>query len=166
MSKTNEQKDAQQQEVRQNEAKWGKPLLAAGWTMLPNVMIRRLPALGIDAVDFAIITFLASFWFKADEPPFPRVRLIAESLSLDPRSVQRRISRLVKDGLLTRIPRYNDATGGRRSNAYSFEKLIAKATPYADEAVKQRELKNEERRLEEASTARRKKPLKLVTKKK
>mgnify|MGYP005854216223 CR=1 FL=1 len=166
MRKTTEQKAAPQQEqLRQNEAKWGKPLLAAGWTMLPNVLIQRLPALGLDAVDFAILTFILSHWWEADRLPFPRVRYIAESLGIDQRTVQRRITGLVKAGLLTRIARYNQTTGGRKSNAYSFEKLIAELTPYADEVVREREQKREEQRREEAARARRKKPLKLVAKK-
>ena len=34
--------------VRENEKKWGKPLMDAGWTCIPSTIILRQQALGLD----------------------------------------------------------------------------------------------------------------------
>ena len=45
--------------LRTNEKKWSKPLMAAGWNVIPNIIIEKQEALGLDALDMNIILHLS-----------------------------------------------------------------------------------------------------------
>ncbi|EQD70629.1 AsnC family transcriptional regulator, partial [mine drainage metagenome] len=42
-------------ELRTNEKKWGKLLMEAGWTLLPNTVLVRQAALGLTSTDINIL---------------------------------------------------------------------------------------------------------------
>ena len=123
--------------LRTNEAKWGKPLMDAGWTAFPSVILERQQALGLDALDVNIILQLARHWWKSDNPPFPSKRAIAECIGIHPSTVRKRIQSLEAAGFIERVPRYG-SHGQRQSNVYRFDGLISEATPFAEEALEER----------------------------
>ncbi|MFM9958519.1 MAG: helix-turn-helix domain-containing protein [Phycisphaerales bacterium] len=141
------------QQLQRNVKKWTKPLMDAGWTCIPNVIIQRQHALGLDSVDLNIIAYLASLWWTDDNPPYPSVKAMATILQIKPRSVQRRIAALEANGFIRREARF-DAVKGRTTNVYRLDKLIELATPYAQEELERRA----KRKAENAETARLKKP--------
>ncbi len=133
-----------QQQLKVNERKWTKPLMDAGWTVIPSVILDRQQALGLDSVDVCVLLHLAKHWWKRDELPFPSKRSIAECLGVSESTVQRRIRRMEADGLIKRVFRYSPANQGQKANAYDLAGLIAGATPYAKEAVRKREARRQE----------------------
>ena len=62
------------------QAKWSKALMAAGWTVMPNVIIERQRVLGLDAVDINILMHLALYWWTADNKPHPSKNTIAAAV--------------------------------------------------------------------------------------
>jgi len=130
-------------ELKRNERKWTKPLWAAGWSGIPNIIIEKQQALGLSALDINIILYLSTFWWKQRDLPHPSVERIAEAVGVKPRTVQKRMAGLEKAGLMHRIER-KLSKGGNSTNSYSFEGLIKEATPFALEKLKQRE-ENEKR---------------------
>lgn len=42
------------QTLRENEKKWGKDAVAVGWTLVPNILLLKQHALGLDPVDINI----------------------------------------------------------------------------------------------------------------
>lgn len=44
--------------LKTNEAKWGKTLMDAGWCAVPNTIIERQQAIGLDATDMNILLSL------------------------------------------------------------------------------------------------------------
>ena len=139
--------------LRRNEEKWGVELVDAGWTMLPSVILARQRALGLDPVDVNILLHLARRWYHSDELPSPRKREIAECMQLSMSTVQRHIARLENDKLIRRIAR-TDPRYGQMSNAYSFEGLIEKARPFAQEELETRQ----RRQAEQDEVRKRKRP--------
>lgn len=138
------------------EAKWGKELAGAGWTPIPSVIFEHQHALGLDATDLVIILQIAKYWWTAGNDPYPSKRSIAEAMGLDPRNVQRRIARLVKDGLIEKKANYR-SDGGNRGNLYTFNGLIKAATEFAKAKLEQMEA----RKKTNAEMRRRKKPMRL-----
>lgn len=123
--------------VRENERKWGKTLMDAGWTCIPSTIILRQHALGLDPVDMNIVLVIAAHWWKADQLAFPSKKLIADTIGKDSTTVRRRLARLEKDGLIERILR--PQPGGRNSsNEYRLTGLITGAEPYAREEIAKR----------------------------
>jgi hypothetical protein len=144
--------------VKVNEKKWTKPLLAAGWTLLPNVIVERQKALGLDPLDLNILLHLAMYWWTADNKPHPSKATIAAAIGVDSRTVQRRIAAMEAAGLIRREERRVRGQGSK-TNVYHFDGLIKEATPFAHERVRERAADEEERR---ARAARKRPSLTLV----
>jgi DNA-binding transcriptional regulator YhcF (GntR family) len=123
-------------QLRTNERKWSKPLMAAGWNVIPNIIIEKQQALGLDALDMNIILHLSHYWWQPDNVPHPSVATIARAIQVTPRTVQKRIAALEKLGFLRREER-RFTQNGSVTNRYHFDGLIAAATPYADEKVRE-----------------------------
>ena len=130
---------------RRLRQKWGEALMDAGYTVIPNAFLEFQHKLGLDAVDIAIIAHLVKHWWRADEPPYPSKKRIANALRLDPRTIQRRIAALEKRGLVRRETRM-DATRGQRTNEYVLTGLIDMARPLAEQAIKDRQETQERRK--------------------
>jgi DNA-binding transcriptional regulator YhcF (GntR family) len=130
--------------LRENERKWTKKLMEAGWTAVPSVILERQKALGLDPIDLNIIMHLACHWWYADKLPFPGKKLLADAMQVSARTVQRRIARMERDGIIRRIERWHP-TWGQQSNRHDFAGLIKEATPYAEEKLQDREKARQER---------------------
>lgn len=137
--------------LKENEKKWGKDLMEAGWTAVPSIVLEKQAALGLDSVEVNILLHLMTYWWHADNKPYPSKRAIAEAMNYTPRHIQRKLDALEKAGFIEREQRF-DSAGGQLSNRYSFNGLIKAVRPYAEEKNQQRE-KN---RTEEVERRRRK----------
>jgi len=122
----------------ENEKKWTKPVMQAGWTLLPSVLIERQQAIGIDPVDMNILLHLANRWWTAGTKPHPSVASIAKSIGRDRRTVQRRIAGMEAGGLIKREAR-KQANNNSQTNIYHLDGLIEALKPYAQEVVEKRE---------------------------
>lgn len=125
-------------ELKVNEKKWGKELIAAGWTLLPNVLVSRQKALGLDPLDMNIVLHILSYWWKPGDLPFPSKVTIAEAVGRSPRTVQRRIEALEKSQFIKRVYRTGN-NRGTQTNMYDLSGLIEAAKPYALEHLQERE---------------------------
>lgn len=120
--------------LRENEKKWGKEVMAVGWTGMPNIIIKRQKQLGLEALDINIILHLMSYWWKAGELPFPSKKTLAEAMSVDESTIRRRIARLEAGGLVKRIVRRVDGDRNK-TNQYDFSGLIEAVKPFAIEEL-------------------------------
>lgn len=137
--------------------KWGKDLLETGWTGLPNVLIEKQHALGLNVVDLGIILHLVKHWWSAGEPPFPSKRRIAQAMGISERTVQRHVAEMEAKGYVTRE---QQRLGGGRPNRYHLNGLIEKLMPFAEEANQEKQ----ERIRKRAARLRRTQPLLQVIK--
>ena len=144
--------------VRINEKKWTKPLWAAGWSGIPNIIIERQRALGLEPIDVNIILHLTQYWWRADNPPSPSVKTIADALGLSVRTIQKRIKALECANLIERVER-REGKYGSQTNLYKLDGLIKAATPFAEEKLVEIDAK---RKLREARLASKKPKLSLV----
>jgi Transcriptional regulators len=130
-------------ELKVNEKKWGKELVAAGWTLLPNVLVTRQKAIGLDPLDINIVLHILSYWWKPGDLPFPSKVTIAEAVGRTPRTVQRRIEAMEKAKFIKRLPRTGN-NRGTQTNMYDLSGLIEAAKPYAIEHLQEREKKEKD----------------------
>lgn len=149
-----------QERLRRNADKWSDPLMDAGWTVLPSVILERQQALGLDPVDMNILLQLARYWWYADNPPHPSKKAIAECIGVSESTVRKRIAALEAAKLITRRSRF-DPKYGQQANEYLFDGLISAATPLAKEAIAVREERKKE---DEARRIRRRPHLRVVRK--
>ena len=135
---------AEQEQLKRNEKKWTKTLMAAGWTVIPSIILDRQRGFGLDAVDINILLHLAKHWWFSDNPPHPSKASIAECMDIDERTVQRHIAKMEAAGLIKRVARYTKKNEGQDTNYYHFDGLIKEATPFAREATQVKEKRKEE----------------------
>jgi DNA-binding MarR family transcriptional regulator len=121
--------------LRANEEKWGLSLVEAGWTLVPSTLLERQKALGLDPVDLNILLQLARHWWQAGNPPRPAISTIAQCIGKSTSTVQRRVKRLERDGLIEIEHRYHKRHGAQLASNYYFRGLIKAAEPYAEEAI-------------------------------
>jgi len=144
--------------LRRNEQKWTVTLLNAGWSMIPNIILERQKALGLDAKDVNILLHLVRHWWYAEQLPYPSKRTIAECMGISPDTVRRRIKKMEAAGYIRRQKR-SDPRCGQQSNCYDISGLIRECQPFALEAIQSRQT----RRQEDAERRKRKRPvLKVV----
>lgn len=116
------------------EAKWGKTLIAAGFTALPDVIFQYQKALKLKPLDVLILLHLASYWWKPNENPWPAKGTIADALDVDPRTVQRSIKKMEELGYIKRIERKAKA-GDNLSNEYDLRGLVKAGKKHAEEKI-------------------------------
>lgn len=133
-------KKAPSEENKAIEKKWGKDLVAAGWTAIPNVLFECSQQLGLKHLDVVIILHLAGYWWNAGNDPFPTKQSLSAKIGVAPRTVQRSIAVLEEKGYITRHARKSNL-GGNLANSYSFAGIIEAAAPFAKAMVDAREKK-------------------------
>lgn len=119
-------------------AKWGKSLIASGFTALPDVIFQNQKALKLKPLDLLILLNLASYWWKPNENPWPSKSTIADTVDVDPRTVQRSIKKMEELGYIKRIAR-KAAAGDNLSNEYDLRGLVKATKKYADEKIRLKE---------------------------
>ena len=133
-----------QKRLRINEEKWSKTLMDTGWTALPSILLDKQHALGIDSVDLNILLQIAKYWWKRDDLPFPSKKTLATVVGVDLSTIRRRIKRMEDEGLIERKWRFDNA-GSQKSNYYSFDGLIAKLKPHAEDQLSLKEKQSSEK---------------------
>ncbi len=131
-----QQNSAESSALRANEKKWGKTLMQAGWTAIPNIIFERQQAIGLDAMDINILLHLSSYWWESGNKPHPAVGTIASAIGVDRRTIQRRIAAMEKAGFIRREERRIKGKGSR-TNLYHFDGLIEAVKPFAQEKNKE-----------------------------
>lgn len=126
-----------------NEKKWSKELMEAGWVSFPSILLEKQQAIGLTPTDVNIILHLVSYWWVADNKPYPSKASIAAAMGVQPRTVQRRIAALEGAGLIRREER-RTAKNGSDTNRYHLDGLIDAVKPYALEKITVRQQRKEE----------------------
>ncbi len=119
--------------LRTNEKKWTKPLMDAGWTALPSVIIENQRQLDLSPLDINIVLYLASKWWTAEGKPFPSKATMAKAMQVHSRTIQKHIAALEGAGYIHREERRTPA--GSKTNIYHLDGLIAAVKPFAEEKL-------------------------------
>jgi len=132
-SKASKPAGAADQKIAQ---RWGPDLAGAGWTAIPNVIVKRQKALGLTPLDINIILQLLTYWWEPHNLPRPSKKTIAAAIGVQPRTVQRRIAAMEKAKFIGRLAR-RGSTSGSSPNQYDFSGLIEAARPFAQEELQE-----------------------------
>jgi hypothetical protein len=127
-------KPATKEEKNLNQ-KWGDAVIAEGYTVLPNVILQNQKALGLKHLDVLVLMCLLSHWWGKDDLPRPAKSSIAKTLDVDPRTVQRSIAKLEKQGYIQRRER-RAGVGDNLPNFYDLSGLVVAAKTQAVQAQK------------------------------
>ncbi len=149
-SDTTPEKSQKQGQRRESVKKWSRPVLDAGFTLVPTLLLTKQDELGLDAIDVNILLQLACSWWKADKLPYLSKETLAKRIGVDPSTIRRRIAAMEKRRILKRKPR-TDGANGQRSNFYNLRPLVELLHPLAVQATKEKKSRHARRRQGEAS---------------
>lgn len=128
-----------------HEDKWGKVIVANGYTMIPNILIQRQRTLGLTPTHLNILLQLLMYWWEDDNLPHPTKKRLAESMGVSESTVQRNLRQMENMGYLKRIIRKQEQNRNL-SNQYDLTPLRQLLEPQADEEIQLRKLQRESKR--------------------
>ena len=131
-----------------SEKKWGRKVIARGFTIVPSLLLRAQQRLGLNPTQLAVLLQLIDHWWDAERKPFPSKARLSERLGLSERQVQRYLAELEQAGLIRREQRYAKHRG-KLSNLFDLSGLVEKLKELEPE-FRQVEEENAERRQEVA----------------
>lgn len=114
-------------------SKWGSNVIEEGYTVLPNVILQNQKAMDLKHLDLLVLMCLLSYWWEKNNLPRPAKTSIAQTLDVDPRTVQRSIAKMEKKGYVKRMAR-RASVGDNLPNHYDLSGLVEVAQKYAQEA--------------------------------
>ena len=135
---------------RRAEAKYGKPVMSHGYTVLPNLLLQAQAKLQISPTAFNVLLHLVMHWWDADEAPHPSIALVARRMNKSPRSLFRYFDELEGAELIQREHRFRGKKQ-QTSSAYVLSGLVAKLKEVQPEIAKAKKYKG--KRLEKAEAA-------------
>lgn len=102
------------------------------------MIFRQTKALELKQLDVLVILHLASYWWTPNEFPRPAKATIADALDCDPRTVQRSIEKMEKQGYIKRIER-KAKVGDNLPNQYDMRGLVKAIQKLAADEIAKRE---------------------------
>lgn len=117
------------------EQKWSTEVIAAGYTAVPDVLVRYQQRLKLKPLDVNVLLHLLSYWWTSNEFPRPSKGTLAVAVGVDPSTVRRCLKKLEKAGYLARVERRT--AGGSRPNTYNLSGLVQALKPLAVEELEE-----------------------------
>lgn len=137
-------------ETKRAEAKFGKPVMTHGYTVVPNLLFQAQAHLGISPTAFNVLLQLTMHWWDADEAPHPKIETVARRMRRSPRALFRYFDELEEAGLIERQHRYRGKKA-QTSSAYVLSGLAAKSKAVEPDFTKAKKFKG--KRVATAETA-------------
>lgn len=109
--------------TKASEQKWGKPVMAIGFCVVPSLLLRAQRRLNLTPTKLALLMHLADYWWAVERKPYPSKKTLGERLGLGERQVQRHIAELEEAKLVKRIER-RAAHRGKLTNEYDLSGLV------------------------------------------
>ena len=135
---------------RRAENRFGKKIMAYGYTIVPRLLLHAQARLGVTPAEFNVLLHLLEHWWEADKAPHPAIETIARRMDKSPRQVLRYLGPLEKKGLIKRIHRFRGEKA-QTSSFYELDGLVAVLASLEPEFIKAREHRN--RRMKKAEAA-------------
>jgi DNA-binding transcriptional ArsR family regulator len=132
---------------RRAEAKYGKAVMAHGFTIVPNLLLQGQAHLNISPTAMNVLMQLLLHWWDANEAPHPSIKRIAQRMKKSPRSLFRYFDELEEAGLVEREARYKGQKA-QTTSAYKLNGLTAKLKEIEPEMTKAKKFKD--KRVEKA----------------
>jgi hypothetical protein len=121
--------------------KWGFAL-DSGFQVVPNVLFRCQRILRLKPLDVVILMNITTHWWSNDDLPHPRPSVIANRMDVSTRTVERRLLKMQKMGLIRRLE--SRQKNGRAVRQFELTGLVEKLKAVSVENLKMRRVAQSE----------------------
>lgn len=101
--------------------RFGDEILDAGFTVVPNLILRHYATLGITPAEMMFTIHVWEFWWS-EKQPYPALLTIAKRMQMSRRNVRKYVQSLREKGFLIVTERFDEH--GQTSSEYDFSPLI------------------------------------------
>lgn len=101
--------------------RFGEEILDAGFTTVPNLVLRHYAHLGITPAEMMFTIHIWEFWWTEKEP-YPALSTIADRMNMTRRNVRKYVQSLRDKGMLIVTERFDNS--GQTTSEYDFSPLI------------------------------------------
>jgi len=119
----------------QATAKWGKPVLDRGFTIVPNLLLTQQEVLGLGSHQCLLLIHLITYWWESGRNPYPSKAILARRMGVSERQIQRYISDLIKAGFVRRRREDVQTRAGRSAISFDLTGLVEKLGKLAGSGV-------------------------------
>ena len=104
--------------------RWGAKVTDHGYSKVPHMFFARQAELGLTSPQAMVLLHLLDHWWHSSSGlPWPSKKTLAIRMSRTERQIQRILTDLENEGLISRQARFY-SSGGQKSNAYDLGGLI------------------------------------------
>lgn len=101
------------------ESKWGDEVTRAGWTNVPNTLLKNAYRLKLDPTETLTLIYLMRFWWKSSDMPYPSISKTSIEMGVTRKTMAKKFASLQAKGLIELVK-----DRGRRK--FSLDGLRAK----------------------------------------
>lgn len=98
------------------QEKWGYAALDAGWTTVPNALLKYAGALDLDPTETLVLIYLMRFWWKTSDLPYPSISRTSIEMGVSRKTMTKKFASLREKGFIKLVKQ-----GGK--NKFSLEGL-------------------------------------------
>ncbi len=85
------------------EEKWGKTILDAGWTSVPNALLKYAGDLKLDPTETLVLIYLMRFWWRTKDLPYPSISKTSEEMGVSRKTMTKKFASLREKGFITPV---------------------------------------------------------------
>jgi hypothetical protein len=82
------------------EEKWGKSVLDAGWTGIPNALLKYAGPLGLDPAETLTLIYLMRFWWRTEDLPYPSISKTSLEMGVSRKTMTKKFASLREKGYI------------------------------------------------------------------
>lgn len=82
------------------QEKWGSAALDAGWTTIPNTLLKYAGALDLDPTETLVLIYLMRFWWKTNDLPYPSISRTSVEMGVSRKTMTKKFASLREKGFI------------------------------------------------------------------
>lgn len=83
--------------------KWGGVVLDAGWTGVPNALLKYAGALGLDPGETLTLIYLMRFWWRTEDLPYPSISKTSLEMGVSRKTMTKKFASLKEKGYIAAV---------------------------------------------------------------
>jgi DNA-binding MarR family transcriptional regulator len=82
------------------KAKWGEEVVRAGWTTVPNTLLKNAYRMNLDPTETLTLIYLLRFWWNAEGMPYPSISKTSVEMGVTRKTMAKKFASLQEKGLI------------------------------------------------------------------
>lgn len=82
------------------KTKWGEGVTGAGWTTVPNTLLKNAYRMDLDPTETLTLIYLLRFWWNAEDMPYPSISKTSIEMGVTRKTMAKKFASLQEKGLI------------------------------------------------------------------